>query len=42
MAASCVLEQVGRVALLRMVKGENRMNYAFMKTFTDLLDDVEK
>ncbi len=42
MAASCVLERVGRVAVLRMVKGENRINYEFMRNITELLQDAEK
>ncbi len=40
--STCVLDYVGRVAVLRMVKGENRVNYEFMKNITELLDEVEK
>ena len=40
--SACVLEYIGRVAVLRMVKGENRVNYEFMKNITELLDEVEK
>ena len=43
MAETCVVEYAenGKVAILKMVKGDNRLNLEFLRDFLKCLDEVE-